>query len=218
MSSDPLESTPAVAPRRRRWQWNLWTIILLTAAVGGWTAYFEISGRTEKTRAEIETLETLARRLTVGNPDQFAVVEPHPVWHDDNRFQVYLPAGRTYRLKVATRQIDDNGLAEPRWQAAIEPGEHEIAIVQKKLPDDEGWQVTVTVDGQTVIEGTEPVEWNDGSGWSGGGGHSRVTQLPLDKPLILQRRRFSVAQPGGGSRSPNRGPVNGMLLWIEKQD
>ena len=216
MSSNQLEPTAAVAPRRRRWQWNLWTIILLTAAVASWTAYFEISSRTEKARSEVETLETLARRLTVTNPDQFAVVEPHPLWQDDNRYQVYLPAGQMYRLKLATREVDNQGLAVPRWQAAIARGEHEIAFVQKKLPDDQGWQVTITVDGQALIEGHEPAEWCDGRGWSGSGGYSRVTQLPVDKPLILLRRRFSIAQPGGGSSVPHQGPLNGMLLWIEK--
>jgi hypothetical protein len=205
-------TVPEPAPRRWRWQWSLRTLLLLTAAIAAWTAYVQVGRESEVLRSEIDSMEKVARKLTVDDPGQFAVVERPQVWRNDERWHVYLPPGGTYRLKLATYGIDLENFPEPKWEATLQPGRHEIA----SQLDIETSRMTMLFDGQQVIEAAEGAGWN-ASAWSGHGGYyERSQQMPVSKPLLLIRRRFMTPAVTGGSTWPPSGPTPGMLLWIER--
>jgi hypothetical protein len=106
-----------------------------------------------------------------------------------------LPDGK-YRLCLATRGIDESGLAPVIKSEAIEAGRHAICLEQQN--DNAGWLITAGWDGRRLLSVHEPKEWNPGSGSTGGGEYSQCTQLAADQPLILYRRRFNL--PGGAGQ------------------
>jgi hypothetical protein len=216
-----VQTTPLPTPLRRRWQWSLRTLLLLTAAIAAWTACWQVRRQSDLLRREIASMENVTRELTVDDPAQFAVIKQQETWHIDDRWHVYLPPGSAYRLKLALHGIDVDNFPEAAFQGQIEPGRHEISYVIVGEPGPQGSQgspaarARILVDGESVIETTEDPAWNPHIGWSHGISHDRVQQLPVSEPLVVMRRRFAVPFPGGGSSTSFQGPATGVLLWIE---
>ncbi len=217
-----VEESPLIMkmpPRRSRWrwQWSLTTLLLLTAAIAAWTAWFQVRRESDKLRREIGSMEELSRRFKVDDPMQFAVVEKTEMWYDDDRWDVYLPEGSGYVLKLVTRDIYEKGYPEAGWEQPITPGRHEIMWIIEKASGSAPPRVVVSVDGRPVIEVTEDTQWvNQSSSWSGSGSYDRVKQFPVTQPLELQRRRFAKPQPGGSWSINSEEPALGALMWIEK--
>lgn len=207
--------TPHDAPRRR-WQVGLRTLILLTAAVAVWTSYTLERRRIADLTTRIDTLRTLARELVVDDPSMIAVVKREENWYDENRWEVYLPAGRRYRLCMATRAIPNNALPAPATSAPLEPGRHVLAL--DKIKDGEGWRVDAACDEKGVASVREAKDWDAGTGSSGGGLHSSSSQSPADKPVRLFHRRFMGPRDANGQSSTPEGPTEGIALWIEPDD
>src|SRR5262245_58455792 len=119
------QRTALTLPVRRRgwrWQWSLTTLLLLMAAIAAWMAWFGAGQKSARLLAEIATMEQLPRRFKVDDPSQFAVVEKTEMWYDDDRWEVYLPEGNAYVIKLVTRGIHGNDFPEASWQQAIPPG------------------------------------------------------------------------------------------------
>lgn len=214
-SHEPTESwasnANAAKPRATRLQFGLRSLFLLVAAIAVWTTYFSNRHRMTTLEAEITAMRPLSHELVVNDADKIAVVKLEELWYDDNRWEVSLPDGK-YRLCLATRGIDERGLAPVMKSEAIEAGRHSIYLEQQD--DKARWLVTVGWDGRLLLSVQEPKEWNSGSGSTGGGQYSECTQLAADQPLILFRRRFSRPGRAGQVTTPS-GPTEGILLWIE---
>ena len=206
------------APRRRRWQVGLRTLILLTAAVAVWTSYALERRRIADLTTRIDALRSLARELVVDDPSMIAVVKRNERWYEENQWEIYLPAGRRYRLCMATRAIpnDAQPLPAPTITAPLEPGRHVLAL--DRVKDGEGWRVDAACDEKVVASAREPKEWDAGTGSSGGGQHSSSRQSPADKPVRLFHRRFMGPRDAKGRSSTPEGPTEGIALWIEPDD
>lgn len=198
-------------PRRRVWQIGLRTLFLLMTAVAVWTVYFSNRHTLRTYEEQIASMQPLARELTVEDEELIAVVKLESYWYDENRWEVYLPQ-EEFRICLATRAIEDNGLGTVVESVSLAPGKHILEL--ENIPIDNGWRVTVKCDGVQVIAADEPKAWYPASGSVGGGNFERSEQLPADQPMVLFRRRFSQPGPGGASRTP-AGPADGILLWIE---
>jgi hypothetical protein len=216
MSDDrSIESTSSkeaeTAPRRSRWQFSLRMILLLTAAVGVWTA--EIANRYEIQSLEkrINAMRPLARELIINDRNQIAVVKLEEHWYDANEWRVYLPPGE-YQLRLATQDIPSQGFPSPQQTALLKSGEFELSIMQKKQTD--GHRVQVLKDGAVFMTADEPKNWDPGVGSSGGGQFSNSVQLKPSEPVVLFRRRFSQPAGKGSSTTPME-PCAGVMLWIE---
>lgn len=204
---------PAVgSPPRRRWQLGLRTLVLLLAAIAVWMTYFINRRQIESLAARIATMRPLARELVIDDPRKIAVVKLQELWMDDHRWEVYLPAGQ-YRLCLATRGVDQTGLAPIVRSGRIGPGRHLLGLEQRREQD--GWRVTATWDGTGRLTAEEPREWDSGRGSMGGGEFSLSTQLAADQPAVLFRRIFT-RQDARGQWSIPSGPAEGVLLWIER--
>lgn len=201
----------------RRWQWSLRTLLLFTAVVAAWTAWWQVARQSDRLQREISSMENVSRELTVDDAAQFAAVKQQELWHSDDRWHVYLPPGGTYRLKLATRGIDADNFPATALQQRIEPGRHEISYVLESDPGSPDSQVRILVDGLNVLKASDGADWNPRIGWSDQGPvYDRVQQLSVSAPLVIMRRRFAVAYPaGGGSSTSFTGPAMGVLLWIE---
>ncbi|WP_165075284.1 hypothetical protein [Paludisphaera rhizosphaerae] len=205
--------TPPDAPRRR-WQVGVRTLILLTAAVAVGLTYALESYRIADLTDKLYPQSPLPRELVVDDPGRIAVVQAQFIYNSD-RWDVYLPPGRRYRLCLATRGIEEGAPPPPpQASAPLEPGRHVIAMVVP--PGGEGWRLGVSCDGMVVASTTEPKEWRSNLGGVGG------SQVPMgeqsssddDRPVVLFRERFRGRDVHGTPFLP-RGPTDGVALWIE---
>jgi hypothetical protein len=209
---EPGNAAPALERSgRNRWQFGLRTVFLLMAAIAVWMAYVINRREIATLEARIKAMQPLAHELIVDDPTKIAAVKLAEYWYDENRWDVYLPGGR-YRLCLATRGVDDNGLAPVVKSRAITAGRHRLALEQQK--ENDAWRVAVTLDGAVALAAAEPKEWDPGTGSSGGGQYSLSEQFRVDQPTVLFRRRFMRKDATGLMTTPP-GPTEGILLWIE---
>jgi hypothetical protein len=203
---------PATGRRdKRRWQVGLRTLFLLMAVLAVWMAYFINRRHNAALEARVRAMMPLAHELIIEDAQKVAVVKLEEYWFDENRWHIYLPAGR-YRVCLATRDVEDMGLAPRVKSAPIAAGRHELALEQQR--DKDAWRLAVTCDGAALLSAEEPREWNSDRGSMGGGQFALSEQLPPEKPVVLFRRRFMRSDAKGLTTSPT-GPSEGILLWIE---
>lgn len=207
-----LPASPSKPARRPRW--SLATLLLLTAAVAAWTAVWRVHHENRRLRATLDSLLKMARELNVVDPNQFAVVEEIEGWHGEDIWQIHLPAGRRYRVKLATRGVERGGFpAVAKAEAELDAGRHRLEL-RREAQADMTQRLIVLVNDRVLLEASETADWTMRSGASSFGVHSQSSQHPTDQPLVLQRVQFHTPKPGGGSTSPD-GPANGSLLWLE---
>jgi hypothetical protein len=208
------EATDSVTdqpPRRWVWQIGLRTLFLLITVVAVWTVYFSNRSAIRTYEERIAAMKPLARELTIDDEFKIAVIKKEPYWYDENRWEVYLPPG-TYRLCLATREIDESGFAPIAASIPLSPGRHTLSLEQVKT--DDGWRVVVECDGQQVLATDEPKAWYPAVGSVGGGEFDSLTEREPSEPLVLFRRRFTLPAAGGRNTTPT-GPADGVMLWIE---
>ena len=196
-------------------QVSLRTFLLLTAAVAVWIAHAKNRHDNEHVATQIKSLRPMARELMIEDPSLITVVKKEERWYDQNDWSVYLPEG-SYRLCLATRDVAEGGLAPVSESISLSQGTHDIVLEQKRL-EDKSWRTVVLLNGAEVLRVEEPANWNSGHGSTGGGQFSTSTQLPVNEPVMLFRRRFSVKTATGSHNTP-KGPANGTLLWIERAE
>jgi hypothetical protein len=187
------------------------TVFLLVAAIAVWLTYVVNRRHNTRLQARIAVLRPLARELVVDDDTRIAIVKLEEMWYDENRWEVYLPAGQ-YRLCVATREIDQRGLAPVVKSAPLGAGRHSISIEQQSSGTD--WRVVATWDAAGKLTVDEPKEWDAGLGATTSVEFSQSTQVAPDQPVVLFRRIFSRTTGPGQSSTPS-GPAEGILLWIE---
>jgi hypothetical protein len=192
-------------------QFGLRTLFLLMAAIAVWTTYFSNRHHIAVLEAGIKAMRPLAHELTVTDADKIAVVKLAELWYDENRWEINLPDGG-YRLCLATREIDSDGLAPVVKSEPLEAGRHSLQLEQQEIKA--GWRVTVAGDGKTLLAVEEPKPWYPGSGSTGGGLYSEISQAAADQPLVLFRRRFFIPDGAGQFKTPSD-PAEGILLWLE---
>lgn len=214
--SHSAEPEPDATARRRRWfrvQLSLRTLVLLVAAFAVWTSYGLDRGRIARLNDRIARSRPLVRELVIDDDQKIAVVRIEPLWMDENRWDVYLPEGTSYRLCLATQDIDQNGLAPEFVSEPLSPGRHSLSLEQigdgRNIP----WNITAILDGGPRLTIEEPAVWNPNHGSSGGGQFDQSSQLPEDEPVVLFRRRFM--QSNAPNWTVSNGPTEGILLWIE---
>ena len=178
-----------------------------------WLSYGLERRRIDDLTARIDSLRPLARELIVDDPGMIAAVKHEELWYDENAWDVHLPAGRRYRLCLATRGIEERATPPPGVSAPLEPGRRVIALEQIKEGD--GWRVDVSCDGKVAASATQPKNWYAGSGSTGGSQFSASRQSAADKPVVLFHRRFMGPPDAKGQSSMPSGPTEGVALWIE---
>lgn len=187
------------------------SLILIVALIAVWFTVWINTSQIQLLEARVATASNLARELVVDDPQKIAVVAPLATWSNDDRWRIYLPPG-SYRINLATREIDTKGLAPAVATATISHGYHDLAF-EKRLEGDT-WKAILTVDNKIVLQAEEPRGWNLERGYTGTDGHSVSRQFPADAPLILMRTRFSMPNVQGATTTPP-GPCEGVQIWLE---
>lgn len=208
-----VESSGAGRMSRGRWQVGLRTAFLVTAAIAVWLALAVNRQRNADLLERIKALRPLARALVIDDPKKIAVVKLQELWMDDNRWDLHLPAGRSYRLCLATRGIPAQGLAPAGASSRLAAGRQRLAVERTRTGDT--WRIVVNSDERPLLTVKEPRDWDTGSS-SSTVEFTESTQLAADRPIVLLRTSFARRTAGGVmSTSTNNAPSDGILLWIE---
>src|SRR5690606_13028559 len=83
----PAPDVAASPARRIRWQWSVTTLLLLTAVVAAWVGWWQVRKQSVRLRSQIQAMQRLQRRLVIDDPQQFAIIEEHETWYDEDRWQ-----------------------------------------------------------------------------------------------------------------------------------
>jgi len=207
--SGETETRGQPVPRKRSalLQWNLQTLLLLTAALAVWIGYARYRQQNLQLRRQVESMYQMAAELRITDPKQIAVARLPEMWYDELCWDIHLPDGQ-YVMYLETRDID----SVVREEAPIRPGRHRIELEQGK---DRGRpEFTVFVDDQVAIETAEISFWYPPSGSMGGGNFDTCTQVSPDRPVILFRRQLAQLQEDGSYSTENA--PDGSKLWIER--
>jgi hypothetical protein len=199
-------------PATKRWRVGLRTLYLLIAVIATWLAVFVNRQQIRQMESRIGSMRPLARELKIGDASLIAVVQLDDVWMDENRWDLHLPAG-SFRICLATREVDRQGLAPVRKSGLIRPGRHRLSMDQWQ--DGERWRARVACDGSELFAIEEPKEFT-GNGSIGGGKYASSLQFPANQPFALYRRRFMRPTVSGRSHVPS-GPTDGLMIWVEPE-
>ncbi len=184
-------------------------MLLLTAVVAVWVAYFCLDRQISRLEQEIAWMQPWAGELVVEDTEQIAVAMLPQMWIDETRWEIHLPEGE-YVMRLATREIGDQGVAPVVEETVVNSGEHRIGLLQSD--ERKCRKITVMVDDRPLIETTVASDWDPRRGYVGGGNFAICTQLPAHEPVVLYRRRFV---PKSGPLTSNV-LANGLLVWIER--
>lgn len=214
---DPVPTSRKASPvtKRRGWRWSMTTLLLMMGTVGVVTRAVILSRQNQRLRNEIATMRMLARELQVLDETQFAVIKRYPRWFEENIWDVFLPAGQTYRLNLVTRGVDPTRTPRPFESVVLPSGYHTIEYRRKFEDQSSTWRIEVLVDQSPAMTFTESADWESSMSHSSQGGYSRSTQRPVDEPLFLERLRFHT--PTTPNTTASRPTENGILLWIENE-
>ena len=225
MSNDTEQADSTVKgsplPRKRRFQVNLLTILLLVLVCAVWIAYRGARVESQAMETQLASLRLIARELVIENPAEFAVVSRLPKFYNEKIWDVYVPKahGKVARLAVAmdliaavhSKKIGDE---KPLKWIKLKPGKHSIQLIYDV---DDTAHLTVLVDEEVAIEIVRPQDWVKSGSSSSKGGIALSKSFPVDNGLLLHRRRFDIRRPRGTpSAHKELGP--GIMLWIEMQD
>ena len=208
-------STVAVErPCRKRWQVGTRTLFLLLAAIAVWLAFFINRRENVRLEARIAAMTPFSEELVVIDPTSFAMVRQRQQWSDEVCWDIYLP-NRSHRLCLATREIDDQGLAPVMKSRMINAGRHRLVLRQRL--EQGSWRVTVTEDGTERIKVEEPKDWMEGHDWGERSRNWPNSSRPADEPLVLLRRRFyRRTHPTENQYGTPKIPSEGIMLWVEE--
>jgi hypothetical protein len=198
---------------RRAWQVGVRSALLLTGAVGVWLAFAMNRQRNAELTIRVKTMRPLARALLREDLRKIAVVKLQDHWMDENQWDLYLPPGNGYRLCLATRKVDNQGLSAPIASVPLPPGRHRILMEQTEVG--EVCRIDVSCDHDPILSAEEPKTWNSGSS-STTVEFTESTQLAADRPVVLQRTRLMHRDAQGRMTTRSDDPPgDGILLWIE---
>ena len=201
---------------RSKLQFGFSTILLFMLAIATWLAAYRFQRQLPELRAAVQRMESLqTSEFEVPDSDHFAGMKRNPTWYDENIWDIFVPEGSQFELRLATQQVAEQGVAPIDLAAPLTSGKHQIELKRPKLVDDE-WVAEILVDGQIVLVAKKPKTWNPGKGSSGGGGGVSSSSHNADAPFVLFRRRWHVEVGPNTFRAPPR-PCNGLLLWVQQQ-
>ncbi|PQO43456.1 hypothetical protein [Blastopirellula marina] len=148
---------------RPRFQVRLSTLLLLTACIGVWCAYFQANRKLATKRVATRAVQRVAHRMYIDDPQQYAVAVLDPLRDDyAGRRVYYLPPGNRYTISYLPsdelrQEAPDEEIAES-LQAEIEPGRR---LIEFRVADDAPSRWQVIVDEEVVFERSFPDQWNN---------------------------------------------------------
>ncbi|WP_146587841.1 hypothetical protein [Posidoniimonas polymericola] len=171
-----------------------------------------------------ETLLSLSSRLLVEDADKLASSALPKVAGNFNSWNVHIPAGEDYELRLGLGKISTTGIPPIAAGVKIPAGRHRVTLYAGDSPSEE-YRFVVYVDGEQAIEQTMGSDWMP-EGWSSAGGIGWPREPERDPaPLQLAARSYTPRLDFGEGRGryfnggyDNFVTRNGYRLWIDASD
>jgi len=205
-------------------QFSMGTMLALTALIAmGMALGLAYQKNRAMTQQRTELL-SLSSRLQVDNVDELASSTLPKVANDFHSWEVHVPGGREYELRLGIGELSENGIPPIADAVTIPAGRHRITLHTGDSPREE-FRYVVYVDGKPVMEETLGSDWMP-QGWSSASGMNWPHELKLSPaPLQLSSRSYKPRRdlgtgPGGyfNGQSDNLVTRKGYRLWIDIAD
>ena len=211
----------AAAPDRRdsrRLRFSIFTILIAVACCAIWIANSSLTREKVRLESQLRRIAETFDGLIVIHPDRLAAVQRQP-FRDERIWDVYIPPGHEFDLRLATEQIHDEGLPPNFETVSLPPGRHEIELRRADPPG--RTELQILVDGRTVISISEDANWAAKQATTHEELQPKSLEHPIAQPLTLLRQTFSprtrprTHRPKFGYDPSAAGPADGILLWIQ---
>lgn len=198
---------------------NLLTLTLLIAlgtAVG-------LAYRTNQSMIQQrDDLLSLSSRVQIDSADELALAEMPRVADDFYSWNVHVPDGQAYELRLGTGAVSKNDVPPVVSSVPISAGRHRVTLYTGDSPNEE-FRYVVYVDGQQAIDEKMGSGWMP-DGWSSSSGLSWPEQLDLSPaPLQLIARSYKPKLDFGkrnyfNGQSDEYVTRQGYRLWIDQPE
>lgn len=177
----------------------------------------------DMTQQRVDLL-ALSSRLTVENTDELASSELPNVASDFQSWNVHVPGGKGYELRLGIGDLSENGIPPIASAVKITAGKHRVTLYTGDSPRKD-FHYVVYVDGKMVIDETLGSDWMP-EGWSSASSRNWPRDLAISPgPLQLSSESYQPRRDfGGGPGSYLNGQGDsfvtrkGYRLWIDDAD
>lgn len=210
--------SPSDRPRRLRV--SLLTLMLLMT-IAALAIGLVVVGRNNRRLEEAnQSLAVENRRLrdevgelSIDDPKKLYAIRIETDSYLDWRWRIWIPKGRTYRLRCVAGEVPAEGRPQERGGTIMlyDDGDQVIRYQIRRDPRDGKMYGSLSVPGASVSKDEHAwVEWGSWTSTTGGVGTSTCA-YPPDKTIELCRHRVSQANSSSGIEDPSAG----FLIWLE---
>ena len=216
--------TDTSSQRSRMPQFSMWNLLALTALIAMGMALGLAYQKNHAMSLERDGLLSLSSRLQVDSTDELASSELPKVASDFHSWNVHVPDGKEYELRLGIGDLSENGIPPIASAVKITAGRHRITLYTGHSPREE-WHYVAYLDGKPVIDETLGSDWMP-EGWSTASGRNWPRDLAIPTaPLQLSSESYEPRYDfGGGTGSYFNGQGDsfvtrkGYRLWIDEVD
>jgi hypothetical protein len=215
MSEVPSRRSPGL-------KFSLIHLLILTALIAIGIAVGLAYRKNQTLTTQRDTLLALSSRLQIDNEDELAMAAMPAVANDFNSWQVHVPAGRVYELRLGMGEVSQNGIPPLVASVPISAGQHRVTLFTGDSPSEE-FRYLIYVDGEQVMEHAMGSDWMP-NGWSSASGidwprEAKGAQTPMQ--LAGQSYDPKITSETGdyfNGQSDRYVTRSGYRLWIDQHD
>lgn len=149
-------------------KFSLWNLLTLTTLIAVGTAVSLAYRKNRSMLQQRDELLSLSSRLQVDNEDELASSEMPMVADDFHSWNVHVPNGQDYELRLGMGAVSENGIPPIVGGVRIPAGRHRVTLHTGDSPSEE-FRYVVYVDGKQAFEKKMGSAWIPG-GWSSASG------------------------------------------------
>lgn len=196
---------------------NLLTLTLLIALA---TACGLAYQKNRKMVQQCNELQALSSRLYMTDDNELASSEMPRVADDFRSWNVHIPDGKEYHLRLGIGTVSENGVPPTAASVPIAAGTHRVTLYLGDSSD-EAFHYTVYIDGNLAIDKTMGNDWIQG-GWSSASSLSWPRQAVFSQSALqLAGRSYEPKADFGtghyfNSQSDDNVTRKGFRLWLDE--
>jgi len=198
------------------------SLLTLTALIAVGTAASLAYQKNRSMVQQRDELLSLSSRLQLDNKDELASSEMPRVADDFYSWNVHIPNGQVYELRLGMGAVSENGIPPTVGGVRIPAGRHRVTLHTGDSPSEE-FRYVVYVNGEQALDKKMGSDWISG-GWSSASSMSWPGQPSLSPaPLQLSAKSYKPKRDFGkrnyfNGQSDDYVTRKGYRLWIDQLD
>lgn len=198
-------------------QWNTLTLLLLVAVSASWFLFYRLRVDNAAMRNAIQVMQLESKALVVVSDDRAAVVSAPRGWYDEKKWNLALPTkesvsngGAAYKLCLATRGLQMSSRPSEVTEFSLPHGRHDVEL--RTTETKSGFDVKVLLDGQQVINVSQPYGWRSDREAVGNGVAYRQSYQPENASASIELySMYYLEDPS----KPKQSQYKGIQLWLQ---